>query len=223
MSRQRNLAAFTLITTMFVGICLVTWWAVSGGSGERGTEVTEPGPAEILPADADQPVVSVPEVAREQHPAADAALREGCYKGDVAAVRTALSDGADVNARDEAGRVPLMLAAFDGHESVVRLLVEKGAEVNAVDLAGRTALMYSSSGPFPGTVQLLLVNGAEVNLRDRAERFTALMFAAAEGHVKNVELLLIHNADRSLVDVDGDTAADFARKKGHADVVRLLE
>ncbi len=49
------------------------------------------------------------------------------------------------------------------------------------------------------------------------------MFAASEGHVDVVKLLLTHNADKTLVDVDGDTAASFARKNNHTKVVELLE
>jgi ankyrin repeat protein len=72
-------------------------------------------------------------------------------------------------------------------------------------------------------VELLLGKGASVNLRDTPEQFTALMFAAAEGHVKVVRLLLEHGADPSLKDADGDTAESFATQKGHPDVVEILK
>ena len=49
------------------------------------------------------------------------------------------------------------------------------------------------------------------------------MFAAAEGHIENVKLLLAHGSDPTLVDVDGDTAASFARKNGHTTVAEMLE
>ncbi len=116
-----------------------------------------------------------------------------------------------------------MLAAFDGHTEIVRLLIERRAEVNAVDRSGRTALMYAASGPNQETVQLLLVNGAKVNLRDREEMYTALMFAAAEGQAENVQLLLAHGADQSLVDVDGETAANFARTERSHESRRIAQ
>ena len=57
---------------------------------------------------------------------------------------------------------------------------------------GRTALMYAASGPNPETVQLLLEKKADPNLVDQAEKFTALMFAAAEGQTRVVQILLKH-------------------------------
>ena len=48
------------------------------------------------------------------------------------------------------------------------------------------------------------------------------MWAAAEGEVKNVELLLKHGADQKIVDKDGDTAKSFATKRGHRNVAKLL-
>ena len=174
MLREKSIAALTHVTVIPVGLSLALLWVAGCGNGESTNVVAGNKQAENVAIESETPVASQPQVTKKANPAADAALGEACSNGDLEAVRTALEEGADVNARDEEGRMPLMLAAFDGHDSIVRLLLEKGAEVNAVDLAGRTALMYSSSGPFPGTVQLLLVNGAKVNLRDRAERFTAL-------------------------------------------------
>jgi ankyrin repeat protein len=155
--------------------------------------------------------------------AANSQLCEACRNNKLPEVREALAKGADVNARDENGSAAIMLAAFDGHTEIVRLLLEHGADVNALDSSGRTALMYAASGPNQETVQVLLVNGAKVNLRDREEMYTALMFAAAEGQAENVQLLLAHGSDASLVDIDGDTAANFARKNGHTKVVELLK
>ena len=57
---------------------------------------------------------------------------------------------------------------------------------------------------------------------DQEERFTALMFAAAEGHADVVRTLLRHGSDPDIVDVDGDRALDFAARNGHEEVVRLL-
>ena len=49
------------------------------------------------------------------------------------------------------------------------------------------------------------------------------MFAAAEGQRDVVQVLLRHNANVSVRDVDGDTARDFAAQKGHGEIVRMLE
>ena len=82
--------------------------------------------------------------------------------------------------------------------------------------------MYAASGPNDGTVQILLEWKANPLDVDHEERFTALMFAAAEGHADVVQTLLRHGSDPRQVDIDGDTALDFAARNGHQEVVRLL-
>jgi len=82
--------------------------------------------------------------------------------------------------------------------------------------------MYASTGDNAGTVQALLKAGAKVNLVDQAERFSPLMFAAAEGQTEVVALLLKAGADKSLTDIDGDTALSFAKQNGHQATVQLL-
>jgi ankyrin repeat protein len=106
---------------------------------------------------------------------------------------------------------------------VIEYLLEAGATIDSTDTAGRTALMYASSGPFPEAVAMLLGWGANVNVQGSLEGFTALMTAAAEGHVEIVEILLAAGADRDLKDKDGDTALSFAKQNGHDKVVALLE
>ena len=44
----------------------------------------------------------------------------------------------------------------------------------------------------------------------------------AEGQAAVVRVLLDHGADRGMVDVDSDTALDFANQNGHREVVRVL-
>ena len=73
------------------------------------------------------------------------------------------------------------------------------------------------------TVEVLLRAGADPDLVDTGEGWSALMFAAGEGHVEVVRTLLAHGADPSLRDEDGDQAADHASNNEHATVVRMLQ
>lgn len=154
---------------------------------------------------------------------AEQALMEFAYLGELDEVKRLVSEGMAVDVTDWEKHTPLMWAAFNGHTAVVGYLLENGARLEAKDVSGRTALLYASSGPFEGTVELLLEAGAEVDVQGKAEGFTALMTAAAEGQLEVVRLLLIHGADPDLLDKDGDTAQSFAKQKGHTAVIDLLE
>ena len=115
-------------------------------------------------------------------------LLDAALEGNAGRVGELLRGGADPNFRNLDDRTPLMMAAFDGHSTAVRTLLEHGAEVDSRDPDGRTALMYAASGPFPETVRILLEHGADPLAVDQEECFTALMFAASEGHAEVVRV-----------------------------------
>src|SRR5690242_10167994 len=64
--------------------------------------------------------------------------------GDSRQIRAALDQGASVNARDEHGNTPLMLAAVYGDVAEMKLLLDRGAEVNAVNAEGVTPLIRAA-------------------------------------------------------------------------------
>ena len=72
-------------------------------------------------------------------------------------------------------------------------------------------------------VKLLLEKYADPNITDDEEHFTALMYAASEGQLEVVKLLLSNKANPSLKDVDGDDALTFAKNNGHAEIALLLQ
>ena len=77
-------------------------------------------------------------------------------------------------------------------------------------------------GPAEAQTRDVLQQPAEIDVADSEEHFTALMYAAAEGQLEVVRLLLDHGADAALKDVDGDTAETFARNNGHTEVADLI-
>ena len=153
----------------------------------------------------------------------EAAFLEMAFNGNLAAVQEFVSKGTPVDSTVDDKSTALMWAAFNGHTAVAAYLLERGATVNAKDINGRTALLYSSSGPYPETVGLLLRNGADINVQGKTEGFTALMMAAAEGHLEVARVLLLNGASVDTIDRDGDTAKKFAREKGHTAMLELLE
>lgn len=148
---------------------------------------------------------------------------EAALYGKLETIEKAQAHGYKPDTRDAEDRTALMYAAFNGHAKVVQALIAAGTDINAQDPIGTSPLMFAASGPSPETVQLLINAGAQINMVDNTEHFSALMWAAAEGQVENVKLLLKHNADITLKDVDGDTAESFAAKAGHTAIVEVLQ
>ena len=150
-------------------------------------------------------------------------VMEAALYGKTGTIDAALKQGFKADTRDPENRTALMYAAFNGRNEIVRMLLAAGAEVDAQDGNGSTALMFAASGPSTETVQTLLDAGAKIDIIDSNEHWTALMWAAAEGQLANVELLLKNGADLTLEDIDGDTAETFAAHAGHAEVAKRLK
>ena len=168
------------------------------------------------------PVASAP-VAINTDNKSEQSLHDAALNGRFELVKSLLQKKVDINAIDEDGRTALMFAGYNGHTDIVRILLDEGARVNIRDGLGRTALLFTATGPFPKTVELLLKQKADPNIVDNQERFSALMHAAAEGHIEVVKILLANEADATLKDIDGDTAESFARQNGHTAVADLLK
>lgn len=147
---------------------------------------------------------------------------EAAFGGNTAAVSGALQKGMPANQKDASGNSALMAASFNGHVEPMKALIDAGADVNLRVAQGVTPLM-AACGPYPEAVRLLLESGAEVNATDEIENFTALMYAAVEGLSPVVDILLKHGADPTLKDVDGDTAASFARQRGFTALADKLQ
>ena len=89
------------------------------------------------------------------------------FTGNTEALKQAIADGADVNARNlEFGSTLLSTTAVMGHTAAVRMLLEHDADINARNRDGGTALHAAAFLGHAETVKLLLENGADTTLRD---------------------------------------------------------
>jgi ankyrin repeat protein len=122
------------------------------------------------------------------------------------------------------GMTPLMLALDKGNLEIAKLLIPHMENVNKIDDTGSTALHYASEAGDDEIeiITMLLEKHAKLNIQDE-DGATALMLAAAGGHVKTVKLLLEHGADASLKNNDGETAQQIAKKKDNAALLDVFK
>ncbi len=93
----------------------------------------------------------------------DQQLRQAASQGDLSAVNEALTQGADVNAREEFGDTALNLAADSGHLDVVERLLEAGTDLENLGGADLTPLMNATFSGNVKVVEVLLSRGARIS------------------------------------------------------------
>jgi ankyrin repeat protein len=136
-----------------------------------------------------------------------------------------LEAGAAVDTRTGDGLTPLMLVAQHiGDETIVTALLDHGADPNVRDANGLTVLHYVLGHRFddPETVRTLIAHGAKVNVHSDTDGVTPLHQAAANGHVKSMQLLLAAGADIHARDAHGRTPLMTAASEGEPEALRLL-
>jgi len=100
-------------------------------------------------------------------------------------LRDLIADGADVNAKNPAGKPALSLATYFGNTRCARALLGAGANPNQTDNLGNTPLMDAAAGGRITIIRLLIEAGANVNLKNNMG-LTALARATTGVHAAEV-------------------------------------
>jgi ankyrin repeat protein len=116
-------------------------------------------------------------------------LSRAIARGDVNAIRQAISDGIDCDEKSAEGLTPLMEAARSGRTAIVQLLVSNGVDVGMRTECGVTALMLAASRCRPAIVAILLKNGALIEKNPDGIK-EVLHAAAGSGDWASMRLLL---------------------------------
>jgi ankyrin repeat protein len=153
-------------------------------------------------------------------------LMAAAESGDGARVRLLLENGADAKPGNLVGWTALHAAAVAGDQDGAEALLAHGADVNAREsLQGRTPLLWAAAGGRTDVVKLFLDRGGDAKAKETFHGATTLISAAASerGDLGLVNLLLDKGAEPVAKDDSGDSAVDWARRRGSHKVVQALE
>jgi ankyrin repeat protein len=114
-------------------------------------------------------------------------LRAAVIKGDEATVRALIEQGVDVNATDNYGYSPLLLAIQRNRPEIAKFLIEKGADIHGVNSNGFTTLDYAVTGRNVELVQMLLEKGFKMNKEKGKD---LMLLDLVEGRFPEIEKLL---------------------------------
>ena len=153
-------------------------------------------------------------------------LFRAAERGDLTAARTAIAAKADLEARDERKRTPLIVATKARQTEVAILLLESGADPNAKDDIKDSSFLYAGAEGYNTILRATLRHGAKVKSTNRFGG-TALIPASEHGYTETVRILINAGVPLDHVNDLGWTAMLEAIVLGngsadHVDVVRQL-
>ncbi|KAJ2504103.1 phosphate system positive regulatory protein pho81, partial [Coemansia sp. RSA 2052] len=164
-------------------------------------------------------------------------LEQGCSVGIIDDDGRHAFDYAVINGHSECARLllqydrtiangtadqpALMLACEKGHQDIVLMLLEAGAEIVANSQGVHPAHVAARAG-YADILRLLLAHCQSFDIADKDLGWTPVFYAASEGNLECIQILLDAGCDIDAVDENGHTPAYFAANEGHLDCVDLL-
>jgi uncharacterized protein len=168
-------------------------------------------------------------------------LLEAADFGDVAVIEELLKAGADPETATADGETALMFIAHTSNVQAADSLLKYGAHVDATEkVRGQTALHFAAAESQPAMVKELLRHRADPNAHtiiNRDQRqvsaeprvqwrppggLTPLLYAARQGCLECVQILLKGGADANLSDPDGISPLLIATENFHFDTAVYL-
>jgi len=177
----------------------------------------------------------------------NSALMYAIWSGHKGTVKLLLDRGAKVNILDRIERSVLVIAIVSNNKDIIKLLLNRyslkelcfniktlivavySKDEEILDLLfqhGVSAEMALHASSYLGDekiVNFLLNKNIDFNQRS-FNGYTALIFAAEEGHARIVNMLInLPGIDINAKNSEGETALDCAERKGRRRVIRLIQ
>jgi ankyrin repeat protein len=129
-----------------------------------------------------------------------------------------------VNAKDDKGNTPLIIAILRSDEDYTAYLLNKDADPNLAAKSGDTPLIAASRVGFEQAVQWLIGQGAKVDGTNRMGE-TALIIAVQQRQIPIIRVLLSSGANPDKTDsASGRSARDYATQDTRSrQVLQMIE
>lgn len=151
-------------------------------------------------------------------------LHVAAENGNLEIIKYLIANGAQVNARSNAGFTPLMSsisANNDRNTKSILYLIEKGADINVKDNTGKTLLFWAVTYGHMDNIKTILKQKVDINQKDNTG-YTPILKAAFDGKTEIIKYLIKNNADINAKTNNGDTALILAAWNAKPDTVRYL-
>lgn len=147
---------------------------------------------------------------------------EFCRSGDLKGLKALVEKEPNcVNAKNEYGFSPLIIASYRGQVSIVKFLLSHGANINFESEEGPALMGTCYSGNYKLS-KLLIKAGADVNYQHKSGN-TPLHYAVTSGNGQLIKYLISCGADVKKINGEGKSARDIAEDSGNIRAIQLLE
>lgn len=159
---------------------------------------------------------------KTQANALNAALHSAISEGDTAQVEALLNRGADPNARNKNGTLPLTAAIYKGLTPIIALLLAKNADPNAAHPVGGTHLHTAVRCNQVMAAEMLLHAGAQIDAVNLQGNTPLSMAADLSTCLEITHFLLKRGADPAKADLSGDTPLHIATRSRNRAAAEIL-
>lgn len=148
----------------------------------------------------------------------------GCIANSVESVKILLEKGVDVNWKSKASRnqQPIRFASQGGSLKLVKLLLSYGADMESTPYDKATPLLASLHAAKFDIAEFYFQNNVNVNVVGR-DGECVIHEAIKSRNPYMVKLALEHKAPLDLIDSDGKTTWQLAKKSGNSEIKTLIK